>query len=301
MSSSEPKFKFFKTLLENPPSVLYHYTSMVGLLGIGRSGKIYASDSRYLNDITDSAYVFEFLKDFVDQQVAGTTGEDKKYYQELGSALRTTRMAEVFVASFSEDGDSLSQWRAYSSGGVGFSIGFDAKSLIAAHVSDPTTGKPFSVISQLRKVEYLTSAGEASDELLNEAKRLGNAMVWASRQKEEPDATEQPISSAATAALLAILAPIFKHHAFNEEREWRLVLAEVLDQMPSKQFRMGRSTLVPYVEVEPHLKEGYFVKEVIVGPTPHPELSIAALRAFFQSLNHPEVTLHASKVPYRHW
>ena len=214
---------------------------------------------------------------------------------------RTTRMAEVFVASFSEDGDSLSQWRAYSSGGVGFSIGFDAKSLIAAHVSDPTTGKPFSVISQLRKVEYLTSAGEASDELLNEAKRLGNAMVWASRQKEEPDATEQPISSAATAALLAILAPIFKHHAFNEERQWRLVLAEVLDQMPSKQFRMGRSTLVPYVEVEPHLKEGYFVKEVIVGPTPHPELSIAALRAFFQSLNHPEVTLHASKVPYRHW
>jgi hypothetical protein len=37
------------------------------------------------------------------------------------------------------------------------------------------------------------------------------------------------------------------------------------------------------------MKESYFIKEVIVGPTPHPELSIEAVRGLFESRNHPEV------------
>ena len=100
---------------------------------------------------------------------------------------------------------------------------------------------------------------------------------------------------------VAVFAPIFKDIAFEEEQEWRLVLSKIPGPMPAKQFRAGKSTLVPYVDAELQVKEGYFIKEVIVGPTPHPELSVEAAGALFQSLNHPEVSVRASNVPYRHW
>ena len=312
VSDGESHFSLFSSLTK-PPSPLYHYTSMEGLLGIGRSGKIYASDTRYLNDSTDSAYVFNFLENHIAQRISGGTDHDQKYYKKLSSALKTLRMSEVFVASFSEDGDSLSQWRAYSPGGLGFSIGFDAESLITAHVPDPKTGKPNSVTSSLRKITYLKDGASLQEELLNDGKALGVALASFIPRTDSID------PSGATAALLAVTAPTFKHDAFRDEREWRLILlnasgqlsakererrlfyGEGLGAMPGKQFRAGKSMLVPYVEAEPNVDDSYFIKEVIVGPTPHPELSVKSVEAFFQSLNHAEVTVRPSKVPYRHW
>ncbi len=59
--------------------------------------------------------------------------------------------------------------------------------------------------------------------------------------------------------------------------------------------------LVPYIEAEPKTDEGYFIKEVIVGPTPDSEFSADAVKALFESMNHPEVNVRISHVPYRHW
>ena len=286
---------------------------MEGLLGIGKTGKIYASDSRYLNDSTDSAYLYNFLEDYIAQRISEGTGHDQEYYKKLSSALKTVRISEVFVASFSEDGDSLSQWRAYSPWGLGFSIGFDAESLVTSNVPDPKTGKPNSVTSSLRKITYLKDGASLQEELLNDGKSLGVALASLTFPTDSID------SIGATAALLAVTAPTFKHDAFKDEREWRLVVfdasgqmsakererrlfyGEGLGPMPGKQFRAGKSMLVPYVEAKPNTDEGYFIKEVIVGPAPHPDLSIKSVEAFFQSLNHPEVKVCASKVPYRHW
>lgn len=274
---------------------------MEGLLGISHSGKIYASDSRYLNDSTDSAHLFGLLTDYVEQRIIDTGDADRKHYGELASALKTTRMAEVFVASFSEDGDSLSQWRAYCPNGLGFCIGFSSESLLAARV---LVGESEWRTGWLRKVRYLSQVDYSPREFLDTASMAGHMMLTkAAVDKLVPNTSsaENLKTSAATAAFLSIVAPIFKHYAFKEEREWRLIFSEASRQMPGKQFRLGKSMLVPYVQVEPKATRGYFIKEVIVGPTPHPELSVESVRALFRSLNHPEVIVRASKVPYRHW
>src|SRR5664279_1916516 len=77
VSDGESHFSLFSSFTK-PPRLLYHYTSMEGLLGIGRSGKIYASDSRYLNDSTDSAYLFDFLGDHIAQRISEGTGHDQE-------------------------------------------------------------------------------------------------------------------------------------------------------------------------------------------------------------------------------
>lgn len=299
MSSSDSQIGVLKLLIDAPPTVLYHYTSMEGLLGIVRSGNVWASDSRYLNDTTDSTYLISVLKNHVAKRITAASGSDKKAYEELLSELEKPNEFDVFVASFSANGDLLSQWRAYCPGGIGFSIGFDSNALRTGYVSDLSADKPHFVSGQLTQVRYLGSEADASaDEILKECGGFANALLSTMGNLVPPVLVSL---AEATAKSAAVFAPIFKDLAFAEEQEWRLVLSKIPGPMPGKRFRAGKSTLVPYVDAEPLGKEGYFIKEVIVGPTPHPELSVEAVIALFQSVNHPEVAIRASKVPYRHW
>ena len=224
MSSSESKFGLAKFLLDIPPAVLYHYTSMEGLLGIVQSGKIRASDSRFLNDRTDSTYLFEILRTRIPQRIINTTGADRKYYEDLLAALEKTTIFDVFVASFSEDGDSLSQWRAYSPGGIGFSIGVEPKTLRRGYVSDPF--EPHFVFERFSRVRYLSDAPDTSlDEILKAAEN------WV----ELVSKANIPISPVDfTAGSLSVSAPTFKHNSFAEEREWRLILRAYFINSASK-------------------------------------------------------------------
>jgi hypothetical protein len=48
-------------------------------------------------------------------------------------------------------------------------------------------------------------------------------------------------------------------------------------------------------------REKYFIDEVIIGPTPTPELTLEALRSLFDSVGHPEVIIRSSCIPFRSW
>jgi hypothetical protein len=77
--------------------------------------------------------------------------------------------------------------------------------------------------------------------------------------------------------------------------------------MPGQRFRAGKSTVIPYVEVElgrgtdRKLSDEYMIRKVLVGPTPNPGLSVEALQSLFLSKGHPEVLVEKSAIPYRHW
>jgi Protein of unknown function (DUF2971) len=107
-----------------------------------------------------------------------------------------------------------------------------------------------------------------------------------------------------------LAASIFKHEAFQEECEWRKVISKDSRLMPGQKFRAGRSTLIPFVEVmldvrregaECVPREAYFINEVVVGPTPTPELTHEALVSLFASVGHPEVRIRVSRIPYKDW
>ena len=101
-----------------PPSVLYHYTTQEGLLGIVSSKEIWATHTQYLNDTREFHHALEILQqETTDQPVLRD-----EWYQIISGA-------NVCVCSFSEDGDSLSQWRAYGGRASGFAIGFSGEYL----------------------------------------------------------------------------------------------------------------------------------------------------------------------------
>jgi hypothetical protein len=93
-------------------------------------------------------------------------------------------------------------------------------------------------------------------------------------------------------------------------REWRKVITKDSRPMPGQQFRTGKSTLIPFIEIMLDvMREGaqcvtrkdYFIDEVVIGPTPTPELTVEAISSLFYSEGHPEVVVRTSSIPYRDW
>jgi hypothetical protein len=76
--------------------------------------------------------------------------------------------------------------------------------------------------------------------------------------------------------------------------------------MPGQRFRSGKSTLIPYVEVDLNrnldfeLSEKYMLHKVIVGPTPNSELALEALLRLFAA-NGQGVGVELSSIPFRNW
>jgi hypothetical protein len=127
----------------------------------------------------------------------------------------------------------------------------------------------------------------------------------------------------------------FKHPAFAEEREWRLIklvdrqelqllgsrasrerMGEMGVNVPSPpgganaegldvSFRASPSGLVPYLQLSLRERAGLFVGrlplwQVIQGPTQHPDLSLESLKMYLDSRGYNFPTeVKASRIPLR--
>ncbi|MCR9246015.1 MAG: DUF2971 domain-containing protein [bacterium] len=154
-----------------PPPLLYHYTDWAGLQGIVQSGTLWATHYADLNDSAETSYSVKLLNRLTDDP-----------------ANQVER--DWYALSLTEESDLLSQWRAYSKGGSGFCIGFDAAALGRACKR--------SKASRPRRVIY--APGDQVALLL----RLS------STRSDE----------------IAEHLPLLKNPYFYEEREWRILMSE---------------------------------------------------------------------------
>jgi hypothetical protein len=105
-----------------PPALVYHYTGQHGLMGIVSSGKVWATSTNNLNDTQE----FEHAKYLAIGLIASRshTEADPTIKRHLGHLQTAAQGAgiNICVASWSSVPDDLSQWRAYSQGGTGYSV-----------------------------------------------------------------------------------------------------------------------------------------------------------------------------------
>jgi Protein of unknown function (DUF2971) len=307
MKSKRYPFHYFDLDDAGLPSMLYHYTSLEALLSIVKSGCMRATHIRYLNDHSELDWLWDAVdKLLVQKWECEKVGPRRELLELLTSEVGNGPKFDAFVASFSQDGDDLSQWRGYCSGGTGVSIGFDSQALKASWVRSASADKLLPAIGELQRVRYL-EAGPNSDL----SKELDLVLKEAMNYSPFPQNYKRIMKISAKADIFKIwisrVAPLCKHHAFSSENEWRLVLKKQRDDELYQQFRAGKSSIVPYVEAPLNLNSekvpevGYMVRKVIVGPTPSMPLAVSALKSFFTSLGHPEVEIDESRIPYRHW
>jgi hypothetical protein len=224
--------------------LLYHYTSTDGLVGILERRCLYASDVWFLNDASEVRYAQRRMVERLRERPE--LADDLSWLEELlDVGPRPGRLDNVFVTSFCEEGDLLSQWRGYAAGG--FAIGFAMDGL--ATLADSQDGR------RLVRVEYGREQGRRRLRSLFES--------IAERGPYEVEERER----LARMIFLPEMACV-KEPSFAEEREWRLL---VVDERPEHlMFRAGVSGPVPYVEVA--LPEPTPVREVVIGPAAEREL-----------------------------
>jgi hypothetical protein len=118
-----------------PKGLLFHYTSAEGLAGILKSGNIFATHIRYLNDSQELFDCLAHVEGFISEFDPIMRPKLKSFLESSVRMFATT--VGAYVASFTDDaaalvgteqapGDRLNQWRAYCSPGKGFSLGFDS-------------------------------------------------------------------------------------------------------------------------------------------------------------------------------
>jgi hypothetical protein len=194
----------------------------------------------------------------------------------------------VFVACFSEDGDLLSQWRAYCPTG-GVSIGFDKSQLMESLREQPfELGKcvydPNSQIQLLRK-----HLGEIVDDCLAMPESFWSAPSYRVAQLNRLH------------MVLGRVVPLLKHAAFSEEREWRLfasVEAVYCGNGLTYEYRKRRDMIVPYtpISLDPIAWHG---AELVMAPGPDSEMLARATQDMVgrRFLVIPRV--RRSEIPYR--
>lgn len=279
----------FGLVVADDVKTIYHYTSLHGLLGIFESQEIWLSDYSYLNDSRELSHGAELAVEAInDLLVDNDNGASIEVLAQWRDQLQRIPN-RVCIASFSEDFDSLSQWRAYGS----IAIGFDVRSL-ALHVNQGTLGR----------VEYDPTVQR---KLL--AIYLQHARSAAERDQELGQFENVRASYLRPEQLIEIIA-FFKDQSFASEREVRLAYVdnpELYSQLGfkplPKSFRVSGGRLLPYVSSKQVLKSEIRnfqleFSEVVIGPGGD-ELLARGVREFLDAQGLGSIPIHRSKVPFR--
>jgi hypothetical protein len=123
--------QFFNTPI---PEALWHYTTLSGLEGILRSGKMWATEARHTTDAREFVHVHDLAISYLNNLELKTDAERHAKQaclqfveEEFGEGALSQKAMEVFVASFSSAENLKSQWNEYSDKGSGVSIAFNLR------------------------------------------------------------------------------------------------------------------------------------------------------------------------------
>lgn len=293
---------FASWLARSVPSddqTLFHYTDLAGLRGILASRSFWLTHAFALNDPSELGYGVALVDREIHDVLAAHV-PDTPAHQAL-TVLRTSvqnafgLLHHAFLTSFCEDGDLLSQWREYGARGGGYAVGIRVSDQTHLGVPDTDYENPNPYF---RKVLYDPAEQQRLVRTFLDAYviAVANAMQGSARGLHPEERPVAPVWMASHAANYFFdLAVSFKHPAFEEEQEWRLIRV-LVDHADADQlcFREARGELVPYRpgllyslahEASPAQEETmpvdrartFSLREIRFGPTLNARATSAAL------------------------
>jgi hypothetical protein len=288
-----------RPLLKAPPSVIWHYTTGDGLIGILKSHTIFSTQISCMNDQSEFRYANGLYREALAAHPRTGLSADGQWALDKLIAGETEAAGDAaavrnkwFVSSFSAARDDLSQWRAYGGGENGYAIGFKSE-VIAA------TGRPQG--SDLINVTYdqsqqRTLAAQvvaATIDFFTDGitkRRAPNRDLWA----EEFYLVWSDYT--------AYFAPLAKDQAFKGEQEWRVVHGLTEADRPGMKYFQRRHFVSRHVPLRfPDGKGRLPIAEIIVGPARHKEVSRISVGDLLRTCGYAdnEVKVETSPIPYQ--
>ncbi|HEY2899044.1 MAG TPA: DUF2971 domain-containing protein [Polyangia bacterium] len=286
---------------DTPPALLFHYTSSAGLDGILKSKEIWATHFRYLNDAGELTYGEELALELANDLLQGPKELGVRTFLEMFvehfATMRLSEIGAIYVASFSENADQLSQWRAYGSDNSGYAIGF-------SRLPEPTNDSPDAIIGlSLYKCTYDTDRFRTRTRALfaELAKGFDKYLaIHASREK----AARALLATALGICWRRLVVEVFrlKSPGFYEEQEWRLVVVPSRGPTPKLvRCRLSPQGLVPYIPIRLVENESDLLPlgTVTVGPGDNAQLAKMSCEVLLEVAGYSPDIVKMSAIPYR--
>ncbi len=294
---SNISFEEFMGLKTNYPNDLlfYHYCSPETFLSICSGKKLRFSDLNSMNDHLENIWGYNIWIEVANDLLQ--SGEmQKDFIDQIDEVLHMASLNFLRLACcLSQDGDVLSQWRAYASDASGYSIGFSANGLLKM---------PVRILNAIYDKEEQKNIVKAFVKSVFEV--TSNKTDFSKNNDFEDICTE-----------FAINLSCFKNSAFNEELETRLIHVAVLDTTDANNpqymfgggtangkeckdypisYRMNKSVPAVYIDID-YFYDTNPIKEVILGPKneAHPMGVIMAMN----SMGLKNVKVKLSEASYR--
>lgn len=282
----------------NIPNTVYHYTSPSGLLGIvdngedSKNAKLWFTRWDSLNDKNERYDIQEVLKEYKKSKGDSIPKEFQDAIQKLIDTdvdewelppilwhyydmnhLKCMNFSDpdpdnIYICSFSTDGDSLPMWNYYSKSShyEGYALGIDVakweervKELNGCALDIRRV--IYDEKDKIKKIDEIVS--ECEKDLKNESIQKILSTILGTEY------IEQNLS-----LRIARLQLVFKDKHFSHENEVRVILRipkdkDISNELPTK-YRQGYGYTIPYVEI-PVPKEA--ITSIRVGPLFDKELA----------------------------
>ena len=279
-----------------PTKTLFHYTSLGALRGIVDEGGLFATDIHYFNDAAELRHFMHLLHGEIDQRLQQHSVHEKALRQfKEWTSYRIPDGNMVFVTSFTENGNLLSQWRGYCAIGKGISLGLNPVLLERCsqtqqfHVGKCIYTSPEQHLIVRRVVDSIVRITEERGE--------------AGPHEKHPTQSFHKVFEEIESTLLRIAA-LIKHPSFSEEEEWRAVSPVLTNYVTAPiNYREGVSMLVPYIvlSLNDATNSPLQFDHVFLGPTPNVKLSINSVSRSLAKRQVAVTKLEYCGIPFRAW
>ena len=245
-----------------------------------------------MNDEKESTWIEQYF-DIIEEIFSG------EKYNEYLKVLFDTYYANKFppyIFCLSENKDSLSQWRAYSSDGQGICIGFNTKYL---DFKRDLPSQSVYAEDTLGLMDVIYNPNQQKKNIINKVHFYKG--LYDERENEE----FWLMSSSLLAFWLNENSLVFKNESFSEEKEWRLIHTPLqmeyereIKRLSEINFRVSNHKIITYFcYLFDDIFSSKLIPEIVLGPKSRIDLN--ELELFLKNNNLKKTKILKSKSTYR--
>lgn len=275
------------------PDILYHYTDAAGLIGALTTGKVWATDYRFLNDKAEIQHSKEVARGIIaDQRAKARKKEVIEFYDRVLDLQGEDADTIAFMFSLSQEADDLSQWRGYAREGEGFTIGFSASAIYDVSAPDDAEfGFCRVEYDHVRQSQALKKClSDMKTKLLSEIRTPPGAAT--SLIQEASEMFNRMINERAASN---------KHQSFKGENEWRAIalVREATARTGLVKVRSSGNRLIRYLELKLAPEgEKLPIRQIGIGPGFIGNQEVFAVEALCKQTGY-EPKIYYADTPYR--